>query len=102
VDFYSPTISLQELYYSIEKKADEIFNHDQSYEFIIHGQYTGTGGPHLHIGHYFEGTKKPGLYLKEEGLTPNTKTLVELGETSTNAINVKKNGALEKTVSLKI
>jgi hypothetical protein len=29
-------------------------------------------------------------------------TLVNSGETSTNAIDVKRNGALEKTVSLKI
>jgi hypothetical protein len=29
-------------------------------------------------------------------------TLVKLGGTSTNALNVKENGVLEKTVSLKI
>ncbi len=83
VDFHSRTKDLKkldlkklkELYDLIKEKADKIFDHDQAYELIIHGQYTGTGGPHLHIGRYFEGTKKPGLYLKEEGLTLGTKNV---------------------------
>jgi hypothetical protein len=44
------------------------------------------------------------VYLKHliAVLSVMPKTLVKLEETSTNAINVKKNGVLEKTVSLKI
>ena len=44
------------------------------------------------------------MFLKHltVALSVMPKTLAKLEETSTNAINVKKNGVLEKTVSLKI
>jgi len=60
--------------------------------------------------HIASSEEKAEEFLREKGILKtfdscpfcNAKKLAKLEETSTNAINVKKNGVLEKTVSLKI
>ncbi|HEV3202693.1 MAG TPA: glycoside hydrolase family 104 protein [Bryobacteraceae bacterium] len=48
-----------------------VFDASEGYEFIKHGQFTNTGGPHLHLGHY-PGTHAGQVLFKTEGLTPTT------------------------------
>lgn len=72
VDLHIPGISDESILNSIKANLDKIFDKSEGYELIRHGQYTATGGPHIHIGH-FSGTHAGNVILKLEGLTPATK-----------------------------
>jgi muramidase (phage lysozyme) len=71
VDLHVPGISDSSILTSITGNLDKIFDKSQGYELIRHGEYTATGGPHIHIGHY-EGSHVGNVILKLEGLTPST------------------------------
>lgn len=61
----------------IQTFCSAMFAKGNGYEFIIHGPYTATGGPHLHVGRY--GTDTPGyVKFKREGLTSDTKNVYKL------------------------
>jgi muramidase (phage lysozyme) len=69
VDLHVPGISDSSVLTSIKGNIDKIFDKSQGYELIRHGEYTNTGGPHIHIGHY-DGSHAGSVILKLEGLTP--------------------------------
>jgi muramidase (phage lysozyme) len=74
VDFHVTDLSDTALRDKILQNLPKVFSKSEGYEFIHHGPYTGTGGPHLHIGH-FDGSHKGSVILKREGLTPATKNV---------------------------
>ena len=71
-DFHVEGVDDGTAYQQIKVNSFSIFANEQGYEFIWHGPYTETTGPHLHIGRY--GTATIG-YLKciKEGITPKGK-----------------------------
>ena len=72
VDFHVADLSDNFILDKIKANYSRIFDRSEGYELIRHGEYTATGGPHLHIGH-FQGTHTGKVLLKVEGLTPSTK-----------------------------
>jgi muramidase (phage lysozyme) len=72
VDFHIADMSDSAVLQKILQNIPKVFSKSEGYEFIHHGAYTATGGPHLHIGHYDGGHKGQVIY-KHEGLTPATK-----------------------------
>ncbi len=49
------------------------FSGGNNYEFILHGTYTKTGGPHLHLGRYGDTNEWGYVHYKKEGTTSATK-----------------------------
>ena len=76
-DFHVEGIEDMTANLNIQAFCSAIFAKENGYEFIIHGAYTATGGPHLHVGRY--GSDSIGyVKFKREGLTAETKNVYEL------------------------
>lgn len=54
VDFHVKGVSDRLVFEAL--KDQRLF--DKGYEVIRHGQYTVTGGPHIHIGHYLDESRE--------------------------------------------
>lgn len=52
---------------SIRTKYQEIFVPGHVYEMILHGQYTGTDGAHVHLGRYPDERMKTGVAAEIRG-----------------------------------
>jgi muramidase (phage lysozyme) len=72
VDFHVPELSDSFMLDKIRANYSRLLDKTEGYELIRHGDYTETGGPHLHLGH-FAGAHAGKVLLKFEGLTPSTK-----------------------------
>lgn len=72
VDFHLAGMDDGAAYQQIKINSYYIFSSSHGYEFIWHGDYTGTGGPHLHLGRF--GAATPG-YVRciKEGITSTGK-----------------------------
>ncbi len=71
VDFHVADLSDSFILDKIRANYSRLLDRTEGYELIRHGEYTATGGPHLHLGH-FQGTNTGKVLLKLEGLTPST------------------------------
>ena len=69
-DFYVDDLELDEAFLRIRLSRNQVFDQDENYEVIHHGEFTATGGAHLHVGHFPVGA---GVTFKTEGLTSTTK-----------------------------
>jgi hypothetical protein len=71
-DLHIPGMTDGQIFAMIRREMNQLFDVAEAYEVIIHGRFTATGGPHIHIGRYGNGR---GGYIdfKEEGLLPSTK-----------------------------
>ena len=76
VDFSVAVFSLGGAFTQLKAHEKEIFDSDRKYEVIHHGAYTATGGSHLHIGRFSEGT---GVAWLVEGLEETTKGIYSAG-----------------------
>lgn len=72
VDFHIVGLSDASILESMKANFSRLLDKSEGYELIRHGQYTATGGPHIHLGHY-KGAHAGKVLLKLEGLTPQTK-----------------------------
>ena len=72
VDFHVAELSDSFVLDKIKENYSRLLDRTEGYELIRHGQYTATGGPHLHLGH-FQGSHQGKILLKLEGLTAATK-----------------------------
>jgi len=70
VDFSITGMSLEDTFKKLIEKRYLLFNSSHKYEVIWHGQYTITGGPHIHIGRHAMGS---GVSFKKEGTSAETK-----------------------------
>ena len=71
-DFHVSGLSDSSAFASVRELMNQIFDATEAYEFIIHGEHTSTGGPHLHVGRY--GNSRGGYVdFKTEGLTRGTR-----------------------------
>lgn len=71
-DFHIQGISDAAGFKLLKEKFNDLFDADEAYEMIHHGQHTATGGEHLHLGRYGNG-RKGYVKFKTEGLSPATK-----------------------------
>jgi len=69
-DFLVSGKSLKDVFEELRNSKSDIFDKDKRYQVIHHGKYTGTGGPHIHIGRQ---NRVPGIEFKNEGVSPETK-----------------------------
>ena len=71
VDFHVADLSDSFILGKIKANYSRLLDKTEGYELIRHGEYTNTGGPHLHLGH-FQGAHAGKVLLKLEGLTSST------------------------------
>lgn len=72
-DFHVMGVTDAKVFQDLKIYISMVFNATDSYEVVWHGSYTGTSGPHMHLGHY---SRKKGVgyvKFKTEGLTQKTK-----------------------------
>jgi hypothetical protein len=79
-----------------------VFDKSQGYEFIRHGQFTNTGGAHLHLGRY-PGEHQGKVLFKTEGLSPGsggryTREDVAIGKGTPAASRTQLSGTIVKSV----
>ncbi|MGI8638532.1 MAG: hypothetical protein ACR2MG_01045 [Pyrinomonadaceae bacterium] len=72
VDLHIVGLSDASILESMKANFSRLLDKSEGYELIRHGQYTETGGPHIHLGHY-QGAHAGKVLIKLEGLTPQTK-----------------------------
>ena len=72
VDLHVDGLADADILEKIKANLSRLLDKTEGYELIRHGQYTATGGPHIHLGHY-QGAHAGQVLLKLEGLTPQTK-----------------------------
>jgi muramidase (phage lysozyme) len=72
VDFHVTGISDASVLEFFRANFSRLLDRTEGYELIRHGQYTSTGGPHVHLGH-FDGRHSGQVLVKLEGLTPSTR-----------------------------
>ena len=70
-DFSIQRHDYKEVFFLVRAKAGQIFQKGDNYQAILHGKYTKTEAPHIHIGRYEEGDKDygKGVLFFEEGTT---------------------------------
>ena len=73
VDFHIDDLSDSSIFESMKANLSRLLNKTEGYELIRHGEFTETGGAHLHLGHYQSGTHTGKALLKLEGLTAQTR-----------------------------
>lgn len=66
-DFHVKSIQDGDVFSWLKQNYNIVFDADEAYEVIWHGEHTSTGGPHLHVGRYGE-NRSGYVDFKTEGI----------------------------------